>query len=259
MHIQLVVDRIVDLMNSLDLSAKDFAISIGRKPGIITDWKTGRSFPSVSDIVTICITYHYSINKLLPELIFESSESTINNKNSFSIVKKYMQLTPIDQEKVNHFIEIALFNAKPLEVPNTPHNILKEESTYNIVEKTIPILGIVAAGTPILSYESALDSVQSENKDASYALIAKGNSMNPIILDGEIVEVINQQELENGEIGIIKVDDEATCKRYYKFEDRIELRSINQDYDPIIIFKTSSKNLQIVGKVILTRVQQSRF
>lgn len=242
-------ERFFSLLANSGTSQKEFSLKTGIPTQTISGWKSRKTDPPANLISSIAVFFDVSVEYLL------TGNSSIND----SIMEKYAQLTALEKEKVKHFIEIALVSAEPPKSTDIPHTMLKEESTYNIVEKTIPILGIVAAGTPILSYESELDSIQSENKDASYALIAKGNSMNPIILDGETVEVISQQELKNGEIGIIKVDDEATCKRYYKTEDRIELRSLNQGYDPIIIFKNSSKNLQIVGKVILTRVQQSRF
>ncbi|MCM1220453.1 MAG: LexA family transcriptional regulator [Lachnospiraceae bacterium] len=124
---------------------------------------------------------------------------------------------------------------------------------------TIPVLGYVAAGEPILSYENALASNISENDKVSFALIAQGDSMNPVIRNGEIIEVISQQNLETGEIGIITVNNAVTCKKFYDFDDHYELRSINPDFNTIFVPKSERTTLQIIGKVALTDTQKSRY
>ena len=110
-----------------------------------------------------------------------------------------------------------------------------------------------------MSFENNINTVVPENPKASYALIAKGNSMEPIIMDGEVIEVISQKELENGEIGIIKVDNAVTCKCFYSLDCDYELKSLNPNNDPIIIEKDHRSNVQIVGKVALTIHQQERY
>lgn len=145
------------------------------------------------------------------------------------------------------------------EKPMTKSNIIMEELATYETSKGIAILGKVAAGTPILSYEVDYGNIIPENPSASYALIAQGDSMHPVIHDNETIEVISQKSLENGEIGIISVDGDMTCKKFYNFEDHYELRSINPDYPTMHIEKKPSTNLQIRGKVSLTRAQSSRL
>lgn len=137
-------------------------------------------------------------------------------------------------------------------------HMICEEPIYNTYNP-IPVLGKVAAGTPILSYSSDFGTIVPENKTASYALIVQGDSMFPIILDKEYIEVTSQPDLEQGEIGIIMVDGDVTCKKFYNFKDHYELRSLNPDYATITVPKTSSTNLQILGKVSLTEAQMKRF
>ena len=43
------------------------------------------------------------------------------------------------------------------------------------------------------------------------------------------------------------IDSEVTCKKFYEYDDRIELHSINPEYSPIIISKDSSKDFQLLG------------
>ncbi len=136
--------------------------------------------------------------------------------------------------------------------------LLKEPPRYNS-QNPIAILGKVAAGTPILSYEIDYGTIIPENPSASYALITQGDSMQPVILDKETIEVISQNVLEQGEIGIISVNGEATCKKFYNFPDHYELRPINPEYEIIYIPKNPSTNLQIRGKVALTQEQTRRI
>lgn len=140
-----------------------------------------------------------------------------------------------------------------------PVSTITEEPSVYTTHKEISILGKVAAGTPILSYEVDYGTIIPETPSASYALIAQGDSMFPVILDREIIEVISQNTLEQGEIGIISVDGSTTCKKFYNFPDHYELRPINPDFEIIYIQKNSSTNLQIRGKVSLTEVQKRRF
>lgn len=251
---KLIIERILGLMNALDISAKDFAISIGRKPGIITDWKTGRSMPSIPDLIAICSTYRFSIEKLFPELCYVRSYPI--NESEYELIENYRNLSDIDKHKIKAFIQISLADTTSYELSSP--KIVREESTYQ-TDKIIPILGKVAAGEPILACETQLDSIVAENTNSTYALIAQGNSMYPIINDGETIEVITQKVLENGEIGIIKVGDAVTCKRFYNMDDYFELRSLNPEFDTLKIQKNSSTTLQIVGKVALTKEQLSRF
>lgn len=164
-----------------------------------------------------------------------------------------------DNPNINHSISKLERNISLYEKPVTTNNIIMEGFASYETSKGIAILGKVAAGTPILSYEVDYGNIIPENSSASYALIAQGDSMHPVIHDKETIEVISQQTLENGEIGIISVDGSMTCKKFYDFEDHYELRSINPDYPTMHIEKKPSTNLQIRGKVSLTRAQNSRL
>lgn len=72
--------------------------------------------------------------------------------------------------------------------------------------------------------------------------------MMPTVEDGSIAWVHKQQDLQNGQIGIFMLRDEAVCKRFYKDGDGIRLESDNNAYQPINI--TDFENFGIVGRVI---------
>lgn len=117
---------------------------------------------------------------------------------------------------------------------------------------TIPMLGTVTAGAPILAVEEASDFFpippDLKNEDNNlFMLTIRGESMiNAGILDGDQVIVKKQASASNGEIVIAMTDDdEATCKRFYKEQDHFRLQPENDSLQPIIL-----SNVSILGKVV---------
>ncbi|EPH95508.1 repressor LexA [Enterococcus faecalis 13-SD-W-01] len=118
---------------------------------------------------------------------------------------------------------------------------------------TIPMLGVVTAGEPILAVEEASDffpippNLSSED-GTLFMLTIRGESMiNAGILDGDHVIVRKQESANNGDIVIaMTAEDEATCKRFYKEEDHFRLQPENDLLDPIILDEVSILGL-VVG------------
>ena len=124
----------------------------------------------------------------------------------------------------------------------------------------IPVLGRVAAGVPISMVEDIIDFEEINDKIASlgeiFALSIKGDSMEPRILNGDVVIVHQQSDAESGDIVIATVNgDDATCKRLRKYRDGIELVPINPAYSPMYFSNEDIENLpvKILGKVIELR------
>ena len=114
----------------------------------------------------------------------------------------------------------------------------------------VPILGRVAAGTPIMAAENhegslTLDASLLKNQE-SFALRVNGDSMiNAGILDGDIVVVRLQQGADNGDIVVALMGEETTVKRFYREKDTIRLQPENSTMPPIF-----STDVDICGKVI---------
>lgn len=115
--------------------------------------------------------------------------------------------------------------------------------------KPIPLLGQIAAGTPILAEENIEDYFNIDTKiKADFALRIKGDSMiGAGIFPSDIVFIRQQQFLENGEIGAILIDEEATLKKFYKESETIILQAENDMYKPMIY---TNGNLTILGKLV---------
>ncbi|MEB8417456.1 transcriptional repressor LexA [Enterococcus casseliflavus] len=117
---------------------------------------------------------------------------------------------------------------------------------------SIPMLGVVTAGEPILAVEDAsaffpIPPDLANSTGSLFMLTIRGESMiNAGILDGDQVIVRKQQSAQNGDIVIAMTDeDEATCKRFYKEKNYIRLQPENDYLDPIIL-----PDVTILGLVV---------
>jgi repressor LexA len=130
--------------------------------------------------------------------------------------------------------------------------ILKPSANEEIpvTASSIPLIGRVAAGLPILAQENIEDHITVPNdlvnKGTLYALRVVGDSMvNAGIMDGDIAIIQKKETAKNGEIIVAMVEEEATLKAYYKETDHIRLEARNKAYKPI-----RSKKVQVLGKLI---------
>jgi len=121
-----------------------------------------------------------------------------------------------------------------------------------IAVKRIPCLGNVPAGEPIMACENRGEYIAVDNGlEADFCLRVKGDSMKDAgINDGDIVFVRKQPVVENGEIAVVLIDDEATLKRFYKTEKGVILKPENSKYEPLFYTEEDFKNIRILGKAV---------
>ena len=106
-----------------------------------------------------------------------------------------------------------------------------QDLSHNLI--SLPVVGRVAAGTPILADAS------------SFILRVRGESMiNAGIFDGDYIIVKEQHEAHNGEVVVALIDDSATVKTFYREKDRIRLQPENDSMEPIY-----ADNPVILGRV----------
>lgn len=115
----------------------------------------------------------------------------------------------------------------------------------------VPRVGRIACGQPILAEENIedYDSIPS-SWHATFTLLCVGDSMAPRIQDGDLVAIRKQSEVENGEIAAVRIDDEATLKRVFLFDDHIELRADNPLFPTIIRIGEAMNDVHIEGKAV---------
>ncbi len=114
----------------------------------------------------------------------------------------------------------------------------------------VPMLGPVAAGSPILAEESVSETLPIPTallgEGSHFALTIRGDSMMAAgILHGDYVVVRKQHEANNGDIVVAMLSGDATLKRYYKEQGRIRLQPENPAMKPIY-----ATQVDILGKVV---------
>lgn len=104
----------------------------------------------------------------------------------------------------------------------------------------LPLVGRVAAGSPILAQEHVEQSYAVEpslfTRRPDYLLRVRGMSMKDIgILDGDLLAVARTREARNGQIVVARLGDEVTVKRFQRTSRGIELLPENTDFQPIVV------------------------
>ncbi len=139
-------------------------------------------------------------------------------------------------------------------------DVLLEMDSYTGSKVKIPVLGYVRAGIPIEAIEEILDYEEISPKLAAtgefFALKIKGSSMEPRILDGDVVIVKKQNDVNSGEIAVVLVDSmNATVKKVIKKGTSISLVPSNPVYDITIYSAEEIETLpvSIIGKVVELR------
>lgn len=147
---------------------------------------------------------------------------------------------------VDNSPEDTSFDRAANQYGNAPDSVLHEE----VVD--IPVVGRIAAGTPILAEQNIEDSFPVPARfigdGKTFMLTVKGESMIEAgIMDGDYILVEQQRSVRNGDIVVAMVDgfeSEATVKTFYKEKDHIRLQPENSSMSPIIV-----KDVKILGKV----------
>lgn len=137
--------------------------------------------------------------------------------------------------------------------PTKPRTIEILDDDFALTRRelvNVPVIGTVAAGTPILAEQNIEDYIPIPaeilpNKEV-FMLKVKGNSMIEAgIYNGDKVIVAKQPNAENGDKVVALVDDSATVKTFYKENGHFRLQPENSSMDPIIL-----DQVEILGKVI---------
>ncbi len=143
----------------------------------------------------------------------------------------------------NGFIRRDPTKPRAIEIIDDSFNNIRREMT------SIPIVGQVAAGEPILAQQN-IESyfplpVEYVPKGDTFILKVKGESMiNAGIFSGDYVFVESCNTARNGDMVVAMIDDSATVKTFYREEDHIRLQPENDNMDPIIV-----RECTILGKV----------
>ncbi len=176
----------------------------------------------------------------------------LNNKSSISQYEKGDAI-PSDDIKIQM---CNLFNC-------TIDYLLCKTDIKNIIvsNSKIPVLGTVKAGYDWLAEENIVEYITLKenlpNKEEYYALKITGDSMLPLLTDGDLVIVHDQDDVESGQTAIVLINgDEATVKKVIKTNDGIELHAMNPYYP---VRKFTFEDMEKIPIKIIGRVKEAKI
>ena len=117
--------------------------------------------------------------------------------------------------------------------------------------RKIPLIGAIAAGQPILCEEEIEITDCADGVHADFALRVSGDSMTGArIHDGDLVFIRLQDDVDDGEIAAVVLNDEATLKRVYHIKNGLQLLPMNPAYAPMIFTFDQCSSIRILGKAV---------
>ena len=171
-----------------------------------------------------------------------SSPSTVHVHLNSLEKKGYIKRDPLKSRSI-----VLAYSTEEEEAPKQQAQIITPSFSKLL---DLPVVGNVAAGTPILAEQNITDTITLPTDivgdAASFLLSVRGDSMIEVgINDGDYVVVREQPVANNGDIVVAILDDGATVKRFFKERDHIRLQPENSSMDPII-----TRDCSIAGKVV---------
>lgn len=131
--------------------------------------------------------------------------------------------------------------------------VLVENNDATIIHtKRIPILGDTAAGLPIVAnrvYDEYID-VPMDGRHFDAAVRVNGDSMSPRFEIGDLALIRYQDDVDDGQVAIVCLDDTVTLKRLYHIPHGIVLHSDNPKYKPMVYRIEDVQSIHLTGKVV---------
>ena len=174
--------------------------------------------------------------------------------SNFGLASTFGVKRHLDALKKKGYLKIESYASRAITLNKISYEFELENTTFNSKIISIPVVGRVAAGSPILSEENlegtiAIDSNFFKNNKDCFALKVTGDSMiNAGIFEDDLVIVNPNEKVSQHDIVVARVDDEITVKNYEKRDNKIFLIPQNEKYQPIVV--TEMNNFSLVGKVI---------
>ena len=223
--------RLKSLRKNKGLEQQEVAKLMGYKSDTtISKWENGKNLPNGGKLAKLASIFNTSTDYILHGEAIQSS-------NSEPILDIYNELTPPRQQKVYHYAEEQLDEQQ-----------LEEHSNIYMIHGRSSAAG---SAIEVDDNDARMNVVNSSTIPNGADEIVKitGDSMEPLIKKGSSVYIRHQPTIENGEIAIVRIEDiGVTCKKVYKNNQQVRLKSINTTYDDMIF---AADEITILGKVLL--------
>jgi len=230
-----------------DVAAKlsDYGFKVGAKT--IYNWEKGLSQPNIPQFLALCDLLD------VDDVLWQ-----------FAGMRKgpYAVLNQDGRRKAREFVDLLFQIDKyrfdtPIILPQNMHSLgsMQNDNDYNDEYFTPRILRLydipVSAGTGNFLDDSSFEEIEVPSYipiAVDFALRLSGDSMEPLLTDGQVIWVKEQEVLDNGEIGIFAYSDNVYCKKLIAEGKKAYLRSLNPLYGDIEI--KEDYGFKTIGKVV---------
>lgn len=161
------------------------------------------------------------------------------------------------QPTINTYIKIAdamgiSVNELFRRMDDAPISVNSSSIEDSPVVRRIPIIGDTAAGAPIFAnceYDEFIE-VPTDGRQFDAAVRVTGDSMEPQFSFGDLALIRYQDDVEDGQIAVVGLDDEVTLKRVFHLKNAIQLQSDNPRYPAMVITPAEYDTVHIIGLVV---------
>lgn len=216
-------ERLKLLRRETGLSQQDFSKQLGISKSSVNMYERGEREPGIETLEAIADYFNVDMDYLL-------GKSEHRNKTAWL-------------EEIDKSVDLDILRSQ-----------VKFENLFPIEKKRFPLLGEIACGKPIVANEERELYVEAGvNIPADFCLRAKGDSMiGARIYDGDIVFIQQADMVEDGEIAVVLIGDEATLKRvqYNPEENELLLFAENPQYKTMRFVGEELNNIRILGRAV---------
>lgn len=238
---EIMAKNISKYMEKAGIDRNKLSTDLGISYTTITDWIKGKTYPRI-DKIELLANY------------FGISKSDLVEDSVSDITTIYNQLTEKRQAKVYNFADRQLREQK-----YGTADVGKIIPLPKQQKQTVDIYGRLSAGGGAYNDKTIVETVEVNSAPSKYdmAFVVTGDSMFPTFEDGEVVFVNETQDVFNGQIAAIEINDEAFIKKVYIEGKRMRMVSLNIDVDQNgnrlypDFYADECDNLFVIGRVIM--------
>lgn len=249
------MERIHELRKEMGISMREAAKRLQMPYTTYVNYEKGLREPSSEVLITLARFFNVTIDYLVGNV--NDPQFYLDNERILREMNSYSPYVSPGYEKT--LTESSECSEKGIVSDDTAKNRTRIPTSVNIhplpAMKRWQVLGGTACGQPLFKPLEDASVLAPADIDADFVFQCVGDSMiNARIFDGDIV-FIKEDEVPDGQIGVVRIGEEYTLKRIYHGTDYLELRSENPMYPPIII-RGEQENAEIVGRAVqfLSRV-----
>ena len=230
MKSKIIFGQMIDYFrNENSLTMEELGKRLGKNKSSISRWISGERYPKIEEIEEIAKYFNTDV-----ETLIFGFNTKVNDITSI-----YTQLTSPRQERVYNYAEEQL---------NEQNGQIHEDNIVPIVFGRQSAAGSMIYVDDVDAEMGVLPSSIVPN-GANELVQITGDSMEPIIKKGSEVYLRYQPTVEDGEIAIVRVEDDGvTCKYLYRDGQNIILRSENPKYEDIVV---DAERVSVIGKVLI--------